>query len=103
MQKIVFATVIFLYYKLNPNSRLRHCIKSSIVVLWNILSFPFLQVLRSLEPPALTFYNVVLGCHYKHKEMSLRNFKEVYKILMNFSLVENYKKNLNLYHGHVMQ
>ena len=64
MQKIVFATVIFLYYKLNPNSRLRHCIKSSIVALWNILSFPFLQVLRTLEPPALTFYKVVLFSIY---------------------------------------
>ena len=64
MQKIIFATVIFLYYKLNPNSRLRPCIKSSLVALWNILSFPFLQVLTSLEPPALTFYNVVLFSIY---------------------------------------
>ena len=68
MQKIVFATVISLYYKLNPNSRLRHCIKSSIVALWNILSFPFLQVLTSLEPPALKFYNVVLFSIYGDDE-----------------------------------
>ena len=62
--RIFFVNVIFLYCKLNPNSRLRHCFKSFLVALWNILSFPFLQVLTSLEPLTLTFYTLVLFSIY---------------------------------------
>ena len=63
MQKF-FVNVIFLYCKFNPNNILRHCIESSLVVLWNFLSFPVLQVVTSLEPPALSFNKLALFSIY---------------------------------------
>ena len=58
MKKIFVINSIFLYRKLNPNSGLRHCINTSLITLWNFLSFRVSQFVSSLEPPALTFYNL---------------------------------------------
>ena len=60
MKKIFAINSIFFYCNLNPNSGLRHIIKSSLIALWNFLSFPVSQFVTSLEPPALTFYNLAL-------------------------------------------
>ena len=43
------------YRKLNPNSGLCHCFKSSVIAPWNFPSFRISQFVTSLEPPALTF------------------------------------------------
>ena len=55
MKKIFVINSIFFYCNLNPNSGLRHIIKSSLIALWNFLSFPVSQFVTSLERPALTF------------------------------------------------
>ena len=60
MKKIFAINSIFFYCNLNPNSGPRHIIKSSLIALWNFLSFPVSQFVTSLEPPALTFYNLAL-------------------------------------------
>ena len=49
---------------MNPNSGLRHCINTSLITLWNFLSFRISQFVTSLEPPALTFYNLALFSIY---------------------------------------
>ena len=64
MKKIFVINFIFLYRKLNPNSGLRHCINTSLITLWNFLSFRVSQFVSSLEPPALTFYNLELFSIY---------------------------------------
>ena len=64
MKKIFVINSIFLYRKLNPNSGLRHCINTSLITLWNFLSFRVSQFVSSLEPPALTFYNLELFSIY---------------------------------------
>ena len=64
MKKIFVINFIFLYRKLNPNSGLRHCINTSLITLWNFLSFRVSQFVTSLEPPALTFYNLELFSIY---------------------------------------
>ena len=64
MKKIFVINSIFLYRKLNPNSGLRHCINTSLITLWNFLSFRVSQFVTSLEPPALTFYNLALFSIY---------------------------------------
>ena len=64
MKKIFVINSIFLYRKLNPNSGLRHCINTSLITLWNFLSFRVSQFVTSLEPPALTFYNLTLFSIY---------------------------------------
>ena len=64
MKKIFVINSIFLYRKLNPNSGLRHCINTSLITLWNFLSFRVSQFVTSLEPPALTFYNLELFSIY---------------------------------------
>ena len=64
MKKIFVIKFIFLYRKLNPNSGLRHCIYTSLVTLWNFLSFRVSQFVSSLEPPASTFYNLELFSIY---------------------------------------
>ena len=64
MKKIFVINSIFLYRKLNPNSGLRHCSNTSLITLWNFLSFRVLQSVTSLEPPALTFYNLKLFSIY---------------------------------------
>ena len=55
---------IFLHRKLNPNCGLCHCFKSSVIALWNFPSFRVSQFVKSLEPPAQTFYNLVLVSIY---------------------------------------
>ena len=55
MKQIFAINSIFLYRKLNPNSELCHCFKSTVIALWNFPSFGVLQFVTSLEPPALTF------------------------------------------------
>ena len=55
IKKIFVINSIFFYCNLNPDSGLRHSIKSSLVALWNFLSFPVSQFVMSLERPALTF------------------------------------------------
>ena len=64
MKKIFVINSIFLYRKLNPNSGLCHCFKSSVIALWNFPSFPVSQFVTSLEPPPLTFYNLALSSIY---------------------------------------
>ena len=64
MKKVFVINFIFLYRKLNPNSGLRHCINTSLITLWNILLFRVSQFVSSLEPPALTFYNLELFSIY---------------------------------------
>ena len=64
MKKIFVINSIFLYRKLNPNSGLRHCINTSLITLWNFLSFRVSQFVTSLEPPVLTFYNLALFSIY---------------------------------------
>ena len=64
MKKIFVINSIFLYRKLNPNSGLRHCINTSLITLWNFLSFRVSQFVTSLGPPALTFYNLTLFSIY---------------------------------------
>ena len=64
MKKNFVINFIFLYRKLNPNSGLRHCINTSLITLWNFLSFRVSQFVTSLEPPALTFYNLALFSIY---------------------------------------
>ena len=64
MKKIFVINSIFLYRKLNPNSGLRHCSNTSLITLWNFLSFRVSQFVTSLEPPALTFYNLELFSIY---------------------------------------
>ena len=59
-KKIFVINSIFLYRRLNPNSELRHCINSPLIALWNFLSFRVSQFVTSLEPPARTFYDLVL-------------------------------------------
>ena len=66
MKKIFVINSIFLYRKLNPNSGLRHCINTSLITLWNFLSFRVSQFVSSLEPPALTFYNLELFSIYSN-------------------------------------
>ena len=72
MKKIFVINSIFLYRKLNPNSGLRHSINTSIIVLWNFLSFQVSQFVTSLEPPALTFYNLALFSIYGNDELQFR-------------------------------
>ena len=48
-------TLYFFYCNLNPNSGLRHIIKSSLIALWNFLSSPVSQFVTSSERPELTF------------------------------------------------
>ena len=62
MTKIFAINSNFLYHKLNPNSGL--CFKSSVIALWNFPSFRVSQSVTSLEPPALTFYNLALFSIY---------------------------------------
>ena len=64
MKKISVINSIFLYRKLNPNSGLCHCFKSSVIALWNFPSFRISQFVTSLEPPALTFYNLAIFSIY---------------------------------------
>ena len=64
MKKIFVINSIFLYRKLNPNSGLRHCINTSLITLWNFLSFRVSQFVTNLEPLALTFYNLALFSIY---------------------------------------
>ena len=64
MKKVFVINFIFLYRKLNPNSGLRHCINTSLITLWNFLSFRVSQFVTSLGPPALTFYNLTLFSIY---------------------------------------
>ena len=64
MKKIFVMNSIFLYRKLNPNSGLCHCFKSSVIALRNFPSFRVSQFVTSLEPPALTFYNLALFSIY---------------------------------------
>ena len=64
MKKIFVVNSIFLYRKLNPNSGLRHYINTSLITLWNFLSFRVSQFVSSLEPPASTFYNLQLFSIY---------------------------------------
>ena len=64
MKKIFVIASIFLYRKLNPNSELRYCIDSSLIALWNFLLVRVSQFVTSLEPPALTFYNLALFSIY---------------------------------------
>ena len=64
MKKIFVFNSIFLYRKLNPNSGLRHYINTSLITLWNFLSFRVSQFVKSLEPLALTFYNLALFSIY---------------------------------------
>ena len=64
MKKIFVINSIFLYRRLNSKSELRHCINTSLVTLWNFLSFRVSQFVTSLEPPALTFYNLALFSIY---------------------------------------
>ena len=64
MKKIFVINSIFLYRKLNPNSGLPHCFNTSLITLWNFLSFRVSQFATSLEPPALTFYNLALFSIY---------------------------------------
>ena len=54
-RKVFFINSIFFYCNLNPNRGLRHIINSSLIALWNFLSFPVSQFVTSLERPALTF------------------------------------------------
>ena len=58
MKKIFVINCIFFFCNLNLNSGLRHSIKSFLIASWNFLSFPVSQFVTSLEPPALTFYNL---------------------------------------------
>ena len=55
IKKIFVINSIFFYCNLNPDSGLRLSIKSSLIALWNFLSFPVSQFVISLERPALTF------------------------------------------------
>ena len=64
MKKIFVIDSIFLYRKLNPNSGLCHCFKSSVIALWNFPSFRVSQFVTSPEPPTLTFYNLALFSVY---------------------------------------
>ena len=64
MKKIFVINSIFLSRKLNPNSGLCHCFQSSVIALWNFPSFRVSQFVKSLEPPALTFYNLALFSIY---------------------------------------
>ena len=64
MKKIFVVNFIFLYRKLNPNSGLRHYINTSLITLWNFLSFRVSQFVTNLEPLALTFYNWALFSIY---------------------------------------
>ena len=66
MKKNFFINFIFLYRKLNPNSGLCHCVNTSLITLWNFLSFRVSQFVSSLEPPALTFYNLELFSIYSN-------------------------------------
>ena len=59
-RRFLSSTLYFFYCNLNSNSGLRRSIKSSLIALWNFLSFPVSQFVTSLEPPALTFYNLAL-------------------------------------------
>ena len=59
-RRFLSSTLYFFYCNLNSNSGLRQSIKSSLITLWNFLSFPVSQFVTSLEPPALTFYNLAL-------------------------------------------
>ena len=91
MKKIFVINSIFLYRKLNPNSGLCYCLKSSVIALWNFPSFRVSQFVTSLEPPALTFYNLALFSIYVNdgttisrssvimniKKISLRKVQEV--------------------------
>ena len=53
-----FFTVKFINTRGKLNSITdRHFLKSSLIALWNLLSFAVSQFATSLEPPALTFYN----------------------------------------------
>ena len=63
MKKIFVMNSIFLYRKLNPNSGLCHCFKSSVIALWNFPSFRVSHFVTSLEPPALTFYLVLFSIY----------------------------------------
>ena len=64
MKKIFVINSIFLYRKLNPNSGLCHCFKSSVIALWNFPSLRVSQFVTSLEPPTLTFDNLALFSIY---------------------------------------
>ena len=64
MKKIFVINSVFLYHKLNPNSGLRHYINTSLITLWNFLSFRVSKFVTSLEPQALTFYNLALFSIY---------------------------------------
>ena len=59
-RRFLSSTLYFFYCNLNSNSGLRRSIKYSLIALWNFLSFPVSQFVTSLEPPALTFYNLAL-------------------------------------------
>ena len=62
--KFLSSTLYLFHCNLNSNSGLRHSIKSFLIALWNFLSFPVSQFVTSLEPPALTFYNLALFSIY---------------------------------------
>ena len=64
MKKIFVINCIFFFCNLNSNSGLRHSIKSFLIAPWNFLSFRVSQFVTSLEPPALTFYNLALFSIY---------------------------------------
>ena len=83
---------------MNPDSGLCHCFKSSVIALWNFPSFRVSQFVTSLEPPALTFYNLALFSIYVNdgttisrssviinvKQISLRKVQEVNTLKLFF-------------------
>ena len=94
MKKIFVVNSKFFYCNLNSNNGLRHSIKSSLIALWNLLSFPVSQFVTSLEPPALTFYNLALFyIHGNDGTTILRRGVIQYK-LKEISLKKGSKRNL---------
>ena len=53
MKKILVINSISFYCKLNPNTGLRHRVKSYLIALWNFLSFAVSQFVTSQEPHLL--------------------------------------------------
>ena len=80
MKKIFVINSIFLYRKLNPNSGLCHCFKSSVIALWNFPSFRVSRFVTSLEPPALTSYNLVLFSIYVNDGTTISRSSDIINI-----------------------
>ena len=80
MKKIFVINSIFLYRKLNPNSGLCHCFKSSVIALWSFPSFRVSQYVTSLEPSALTFYNLALFSIYVNDGTTISRSSVIIKI-----------------------